>query len=73
MSLQKKSLSTLIILKKKLMNRFVNLIKIPKVLAEIIINCCGFLPDELYVKLQNLNMGCWPLFVPLLLTRSLNG
>ena len=34
------------------MNRIVNYIKNPKVFAEVVLHRCGFIPDELYVRLQ---------------------
>lgn len=43
------------------MSRIVNYIKNPKILANVILHRCGFLPDEQYVKLQfRNNMERWP-------------
>ncbi len=56
------------------MNRIVNYIKNPKVFAEVVLHRCGFIPDELYVRLQfRLHMGYWPrLDSPITLSEKLN-
>lgn len=56
------------------MNRIVNYIKNPKVFANVVLNRCGFIPDEMYIKLQFLfNMGYWPkLAFPQTLSEKLN-
>ena len=47
------------------MNTIVNYLKNPKILANVILVRCGFIPDELYIKMQfRLFMGCWPNFAP---------
>ena len=47
------------------MSRILNYFKEPKVFANVVLHHCGFLPDELYVKLQfRINMGYWPKLAP---------
>ncbi len=56
------------------MNKITNYIRTPKSLLKSLIARCGFIPDELYVKLQfRIFMGYWPnLRTPTTLSEKLN-